>query len=72
MFQLSWLIRYFLCTVTLVVCNKCVISALVDLISTTHSVIELSQPTTRFLRQLLLSSSGLYHRTLINFYTVFL
>ena len=64
MYYLSWLIMYFLFTVTLVVCNKCVISALADLKSTTHSVIDLSQPTTRILRRLLLSSPGFYHRTL--------
>ena len=56
---------YFLCTATLVVCNKCVISAFVDLRSTTHSVTDLSQPTKRFLRRLLLSSPGFYHGTLI-------
>jgi hypothetical protein len=64
MFHLSWFIRYFLCTLTLVVCNKCVINALVDLKSTTHSVIDLSQSTTRFLRRLFINLPGFYHRTL--------
>jgi len=64
-FHLSWFIMYFMCTATLVMCNKCVISALVDLKSTIHSVIDLSQTTMRFLRQLLLSSPGFYHGTLI-------